>query len=164
MKKRMFTGILCAAMMAAGTLCAAEPAKDNAKENMKKVYQFIKSAGHYFIATAEGDQPRVRPFGTVHIYKDRLYIQTGKKKNVSKQLGKNGKVEICTMKGDSWIRVTGKLINDDSVEAKASMLDEYPELKSMYSAEDDNTQVLYFDKGAKAVIYSFKAEPVTLNF
>lgn len=125
---------------------------------MKEVYDFLKNAGVYYLATVEGDQPRVRPFGTVDIFEDKLYIQTGKIKDVSRQLQKNPKAEICAFADGKWIRVAGKLIRDDRVEAKAHMLDAYPNLKGMYSAEDDNTEVLYFED-ATATIYAFGGEP-----
>ena len=130
---------------------------------MKEVYDFLKSAGTYYLATVEGNQPRVRPFGTVEIFEDKLYIQTGKSKDVSKQLAANPKVEICAFKDGVWLRVSGELVSDDRREAKAHMLDNYPELKGMYSADDDNTQVLYF-KNATATFSSFTAPPRTINF
>lgn len=130
---------------------------------MKEVYDFLKSAGTYYLATVEGDQPRVRPFGTVEIFEDKLYIQTGKSKDVSKQLAANPKAEICAFKDGVWLRVSGELVSDDRREAKAHMLDNYPELKGMYSADDDNTQVLYF-KNATATFSSFTAPPRTINF
>ena len=103
------------------------------------------------------------PFGTIHIFDGKLYLQTGKKKNVSKQLAVNGKTELCAMKGDEWIRLSGTLVNDDRREAKASMLDAYPSLKKMYSPDDSNTQVLYF-KDATATIYSFSRAPIVIRF
>ena len=121
---------------------------------MKEVYEFIKNAGTYYLATVEGDQPRVRPFGTIDIFEDKLYIQTGKVKEVSKQIQANPKVEICAFADGKWIRVAGTLVRDDRVEPKVHMLDEYPNLKAMYSAEDDNTEVLYL-KDATATISSF---------
>ena len=130
---------------------------------MKEVYDFLKSVGTYYLATVEGDQPRVRPFGTVEIFEDKLYIQTGKSKDVSKQLAANPKAEICAFKDGTWLRVSGELVSDDRREAKAHMLDNYPELKGMYSADDDNTQVLYF-KNATATFSSFTAPPRTINF
>jgi uncharacterized pyridoxamine 5'-phosphate oxidase family protein len=135
------------------------------KMSMQKTYQFIKDAEHYFIATVENDQPRVRPFGTIHIFEGKLYIQMGRKKKVAQQILANGKVELCAMKGDEWIRVSGILVDDNRREPKASMLDEYESLKSMYSADDDNTMVLYFQPGTvTATIYSFKNEPVVMKF
>ncbi|NMA21560.1 MAG: NimC/NimA family protein [Lentisphaerae bacterium] len=132
---------------------------------MQKTYQFLKDAEHYFIATVENDQPRVRPFGTIHIFEGKLYIQMGRKKKVAQQILANGKVEICAMKGDEWIRVSGILVDDNRREPKASMLDEYESLKSMYSADDDNTMVLYFQPGTvTATIYSFKNEPIVMKF
>lgn len=130
---------------------------------MDEVYEFIKQAKTYYLATVEGDQPRVRPFGTIHIFDGKLYIQTGKVKECSKQIGINPKVELCAMKGGEWIRLSGELVNDDRIEAKASMLDANPSLKDLYKADDDNTQVLYF-KNAKATIYSFTKDPVSYEF
>lgn len=130
---------------------------------MQEVYEFLKKCGTYYLATTEGDQPRVRPFGTVDIFEGKLYIQTGKKKDVSKQLQANPKAEICAFGDGEWIRVAGKLIRDDRVEAKKHMLDSYPQLKAMYSAEDDNTEVLYFED-ATATISSFAGEPKVIKF
>ena len=109
---------------------------------MQEVYEFLKQCGTYYLATVEGDQPRVRPFGTVDIFEGRLYIQTGKVKDVSKQIQKNPKVELCAFDKGKWLRVSGKLVRDDRVEAKEHMLAAYPSLQSRYSATDDNTEVL----------------------
>ena len=130
---------------------------------IEKVCQFLEDSGTYYLATVEGDQPRVRPFGTVMVYEGKLYIQTGKVKPVSRQLAANPKAEICAFKDGTWLRVSGELISDDRLEAKVAMLDKYPNLKAMYSAEDDNTQVLYF-RGGEAVFSSFTAAPETVSF
>ncbi|MBQ6542687.1 MAG: pyridoxamine 5'-phosphate oxidase family protein [Lachnospiraceae bacterium] len=130
---------------------------------MQEVCTFLKEAGVYYLATCEGDQPRVRPFGTAHIFEGKLYIQTGKSKEVSKQIQADPKVEICAFKAGKWLRVAGTLVRDDRVEAKASLLDAYPTLKGMYSAEDDNTEVLYF-KDAVATFSSFTEPPRTVTF
>lgn len=130
---------------------------------MKEVYEFLKEAGTFYIATIDGDKPRVRPFGVVNIFEDKLYIQTGKRKIVSKQIEKNNNVEICTFLNGKWIRLEGKLISDDRIEAKKSMLDANPSLRSMYDENDDNTEVLYF-KDATATIYSFTEEPKVIKF
>ena len=132
---------------------------------MNEVYEFIKSCGTYFLATVEDDQPRVRPFGTVNIFDGKLYIQTGKSKNVSKQIQNNSKVELCCFDGKtgSWLRLAGELVRDERREAKADMLEHYPDLKKMYSADDDNTEVLYF-KNATATFYSFTDAPKTISF
>ncbi|MBP5324165.1 MAG: pyridoxamine 5'-phosphate oxidase family protein [Pseudobutyrivibrio sp.] len=130
---------------------------------MQEVCEFLKKCGTYYLATVDGDQPRVRPFGTIHIFEDKLYIQTGKSKDVSKQIQKNPKVEICGFAEGKWVRVAGELVRDDRIEAKASMLDAYPNLKGMYSAEDDNTEVLYF-KNATATFSSFTDAPKTVTF
>lgn len=130
---------------------------------MIEVQEFLKSCGVYYLATIDGDQPRVRPFGTAEIFEGKLYIQTGKSKNVSKQIEANPKVELCGFKDGKWIRVSGKLVRDDRIEAKQDMLDKNPELKNMYSATDDNTEVLYFES-ARAVISSFTEEPKIIEF
>ena len=130
---------------------------------MNSVYEFIKSCGTYYLATTDGDQPRNRPFGTINIFEGKLYIQTGKSKDVSKQIQKNPKVELCCLKEGQWLRLSGELVRDDRREPKADMLEHYPELKAMYSADDDNTEVLYF-KNATAVISSFTAAPEVIKF
>lgn len=130
---------------------------------MEKVVKFLKEAGVYYLATVDGDQPRVRPFGTVNIFNGKLYIQTGKAKDVSKQLHANPKAEICAFKDGAWIRVAGKLIEDDNRDARVSMLDAYPDLKNMYSPDDGNTEVFYFED-ATATISSFTAAPEVIKF
>lgn len=129
---------------------------------MQEVYDFLKKCGTYYLATVEGNQPRVRPFGTVDIFENKLYIQTGKRKEVSKQIQANANVEICAFADGVWVRVAGKLVRDDRIEPKKHMLDAYPNLKAMYSAEDDNTEVLYFED-ATATFSSFTAEPKVIK-
>ena len=130
---------------------------------MKEVYDFLKKCGVFYLATIDGDKPRVRPFGALNIFEDKLYLQTGKVKNVSKQIEINNNVEVCGFTEGKWIRLEGKLIRDDRLEAKKDMLENNPELKNMYSAEDDNTEVLYFES-AKATINSFTEPPKEINF
>ena len=130
---------------------------------MKEVQKFLKECGIYYLATVEGDQARVRPFGTAEIFEDHLYIQTGKKKDVFKQIENNPKVEICAFKDGKWIRVSGKLVLDDRVEAKKDMLDKNPDLRNMYDENDDNTAVLYFESG-RAIISSFTEKPIVIDF
>ncbi|HBI64638.1 MAG TPA: NimC/NimA family protein [Clostridiales bacterium] len=130
---------------------------------MQKVYEFLKKCGTYYLATADGDQPRVRPFGTIDLFEGKLYIQTGKAKSVSKQLHSNPKAEICAFDGEKWLRVSAELVADERIEPKEHMLDAYPSLKQMYSASDDNTEVFYL-KNAVAVFASFTAAPETITF
>ena len=130
---------------------------------MQKVYDFLKKCGTYYLATCDGDQPRVRPFGTVDIFEGRLYFQTGKVKDVAKQLEKNAKIEISGMADGKWIRLSGEAVADDRYEPKAHMLDAYPELKGMYSADDGNT-IVYYLKNVKAVICSFTEAPEVIKF
>ena len=133
--------------------------------NVEKVCEFLDKTRTYYLATVDGDQPRVRPFGTVLVYDGKLYIQTGKVKPVSKQLAANPKAEICAFDGQTgtWLRVSGELINDDSRDVKVAMLEKYPDLKAMYNPDDDNTQVLYF-KDATATFSSFTAAPEEFTF
>lgn len=130
---------------------------------MEKVLNFLKEAGTYYLATIDGDQPRVRPFGTAHIFEGKLYIQTGKVKPVSKQLMANPKAEICAFKDGVWLRVCGELKEDGRIEAKKAMLDAYPTLRAMYDENDDNTQVLYFEN-AEATFSSFSAPAEAIKF
>ena len=130
---------------------------------MEEVYDFLKKCGTFYLATVEGDKPRVRPFGVVNIFEGKLYIQTGKNKKVSKQMQENSNVEICGFMDGKWKRLEGNVVRDDRREAKESMLEANPILKNMYSADDDNTEVLYFEK-AKATFYSFTEEARVIEF
>ena len=130
---------------------------------MERIVEFIQKTPAYYLATVEGDQPRVRPFGIVNIFEGKLYIQTGKVKDVSKQLHANPKAELCAYKDGEWLRVSGKLIEDDRREARVAMLDKYPELQAMYSPDDGNTEVFYFED-ATATFSSFVKPPVVVKF
>ena len=130
---------------------------------MKRVYEFLKNAEVYYLATVEGDQPRVRPFGTVNEFEGKLYIQTGKVKPTSRQLAVNPKAELCAFKDGAWIRIACELVEDDRFEARKSMLDAYPNLRRMYDENDGNTQVFYM-KNVTATISSFVNDPVVIKF
>ena len=131
---------------------------------MREVYEYLKKCGIFYLATTEGDQPRVRPFGAIDIFEDKFYFQTGRIKEVFKQLVKNPKIEICGMSKDgTWIRIEANAISDDRIEAKQHMLDENPSLKSRYAADDGNTEVLYL-QDATATIYSYTGEPKVIKF
>jgi uncharacterized pyridoxamine 5'-phosphate oxidase family protein len=130
---------------------------------MQEVYDFLKKAQTYYLATLEGDQPRVRPFGTIDLFDGKLYFQTGKIKDVSKQIKASPKIEICAFDGEKWIRVQAVAVEDERREARQHMLDAYPNLKSRYSADDGNTQVLYL-KDATATISGFGGEPKIIKF
>lgn len=131
---------------------------------MQEIYDFLKECGTYYLATMEGDSPRVRPFGTIDIYNGKLYIQTGKVKAVSSQMKANPKIEISGMLGaDKWIRVSAEAVLDESIDAQQHMLDNYPELTNMYKAGDGNTEVFYLMNGT-ATFCSFTEPPTTINF
>lgn len=130
--------------------------------NLKKVLEFLDSAQTYYLATMDNDQPRVRPFGTALVYNDKLYIQTGKIKQVSKQLAKNPKAEICAFKDGKWVRISGELVEDDTREVKTMMLEKMPVLRGMYNEGDGNMQMLYFKK-ATVTFSSFTEAPETFE-
>ena len=126
---------------------------------MKKALEFLQESGTFYLATTEGDQPRVRPFGAVFEYEGKLYTATNNTKNCFKQMLENPKVEICGMnKKGQWIRVSGEVANDDRREVREAALEAVPSIKSMYNADDGIFTVLYFTKGT-ATISSFTAEP-----
>lgn len=148
-------------------IIVADNKEDNTQviggNDMERVCKFLKDAGVYYLATVEGNQPRVRPFGTANIFDGKLYIQTGKVKPCSKQILVNPKVEISAFHQGTWIRIAGELVEDDRVEAKKSILDAYPNLRGMYDENDGNTQVFYF-RNAVATFSSFTAAPETVEF
>ena len=135
------------------------------KSNMQEVQSYLKECGAFFIATTDGDQPRVRPFGVSEIINGRLYIITGKVKDVYKQMDKNGKFEICALKksGSEWMRLSGTLVNDETLSVKEEFLKRNPGLKAMYKADDDNMAVLYITN-ATARFCSFSAPERKVNF
>lgn len=130
---------------------------------MKQVYDFLKKCGTYYLATMDGDQPRVRPFGTYDIFEDKLYIQTGKIKPVARQMKANPKIEISGMADGKWIRITAEAVLDENIEAQKHMLDAYPTLQAMYKPGDGNTEVYYL-KNATAQICSFTEPTITITF
>ena len=130
--------------------------------NLSKVLAFLDDAQTYYLATVDGDQPKVRPFGTALVYNDKLYIQTGKVKAVSKQLFVNPKAEICAFKDGRWIRITGELVEDETREVKTLMLEKMPVLRHMYNEDDGNMQMLYFKK-ATMTFASFTSAPETFE-
>ena len=130
---------------------------------MEEVYEFLKKCGTYYLATVEGDQPRVRAFGTIDLFEGKLYIQTGKVKEVSKQIMANPKIEICAFDGSRWLRLTARALEDDRYEARKHMLDAYPSLKGMYQAGDGNTQIFAL-KDVTATFSSFTSAPRTITF
>ncbi len=148
-------------MHAAAMLVELEK-RENA-EGIDKVYYFLNDAQTYYLATVDGDKPRVRPFGTILLYEGKLYIQTGKVKDVSKQISENPFVEICAYMNGSWIRIAAELVEDDNRDVKVAMLEKMPSLKAMYSADDENTQVFWM-KDATATICSFTSEPEVISF
>ena len=169
MKKRFAFGLMSLAVLFMGIFGASYPAvgnDTNKDAGLKEVHDFLKGCGTYYLATMEGDQPRVRPFGSLAIFEGKLYFQTGKIKDVSKQMALNPKIEICAYDGKgAWIRIQAIAVDDPRSEAKQFLLDAHPSLKKMYSADDDNTQVLYL-KDAVARFYSFtnSGEPRVVKF
>ncbi len=130
---------------------------------MQTVHDFLKQAETYYIATIENNQPRVRPFGTINLFQNKLYFLTGKSKLISKQLSVNPRIEICALLGESWLRLEATAVLDESTEAQASMLDAYPMLKEMYTPGDSNTAVYYLT-AASAAIFTFSGEPTVIKF
>ena len=153
-------------VFAALIMMAAKGYSQEKKEsNMQEVQSYLKECGAFFIATTDGDQPRVRPFGVSEIINGRLYIITGKVKDVYKQMDKNGKFEICALKksGSEWMRLSGTLVNDETLSVKEEFLKRNPGLKAMYKADDDSMAVLYITN-ATARFCSFSAPERKVNF
>ena len=130
---------------------------------MKEVQEFLKECGVYYLATIDGNQPRVRPFGTILCYKDKLYIQTGKRKDVSKQLFANPKAEILSCKGPEWLRVKCELFEADDRDIRVAMLEKMPDLRAMYN-EDDGNMIMFELRNVEATFSSFTKAPETVCF
>lgn len=130
---------------------------------MQEIYDFLKKCGTYYLATMEGDQPRVRPFGTIDLFDGKLTIQTGKVKDVSRQILQNPKIEICAFDGSCWLRVAATAVEDDRLQAQEHMLAAYPSQQKMYKPGDGNTQIFALEHGT-ATFSSFTDAPRTLTF
>jgi uncharacterized pyridoxamine 5'-phosphate oxidase family protein len=130
---------------------------------MQEVYEFLKKANVYYLATVDGDEPKVRPFGTYSIFEGKLYIQTGKVKPVSKQILANPHVELCAFEGGTWIRIAAEAIEDDRDEAQAAVLEDFPQLKDRYAVGDGNMQVFYL-QNATATFEGFGGVIKTVKF
>lgn len=130
---------------------------------MQSVYDFLKQAKTYYLATVEGSRPHVRPFGTIALFEGKLYILTGRKKECSKQMHINPQVEICALLDRKWLRISATAISDTNIDAERHMLAAYPELSRMYKVGDGNTEVFYL-KNATATFYSFVEEPKVIKF
>ena len=130
---------------------------------IQEVYDFLKKCRTYYLATADGDQAHVRPFGTVDIFDGRLTIQTGRSKDVAKQMMANPKVELCAFDGDRWLRVAASAMEDPRLEAQEHMLDAYPHLKARYQPGDGNTIIFALEQ-VTATFSSFTEPSRTLRF
>lgn len=130
---------------------------------MNEVLEYLKSCGTFYLATSEEGQAHVRPFGAVCEFEGKLYIVTNNQKKVYQQMKKNGKIEICGMHKETWIRVEGEVKEDIRREARVTMMDgNKAALSSMYTVDDNLMTVFYFEHGT-ATIYSFTAEPKVIE-
>ena len=126
---------------------------------MKEILDYLKECGTFYLATTEGDQPRVRPFGAVCEFEGKLYITTNNQKKVFDQMKQNHKIEISAMNKGSWIRLEAEAVPDERREARAAMMeDNKSALSSMYSIDDGIFEVLYLTNGT-ATIYTFTGDP-----
>lgn len=130
---------------------------------MQRVHDFLKEAKVYYLATMDGDQARVRPFGTINLYDGKLYIMTKNRKHVSDQMKANPKVELTAMRGDDWVRITCEAHLDTRHEAVVSMVEAHPHLAAFYRADDPDVEVFYLAK-AQATIFSSTPEPLTIEW
>ena len=130
---------------------------------MQEVYEFLKRCGTYYLATLDGTRPRVRPFGTIDLFEGTLRIQTGRRKEVARQILTNPQVELCAFDGEQWLRVSARAEEDPSLEGQEHMLQAYPNLRAMYAPGDGNTVIFMLREG-QATFSSFTAPSRTVTF
>lgn len=131
---------------------------------MDEVLQFLKDNQVFFLATSLHNKPKVRPFGAITKYNNRLYLVTNNQKEVFKQIFANPYVELCAYgKDNTWLRVETTLISDQDINVKKQMLEDSPSLKELYSIDDGVMEVLYL-KNSTATFYSFVTAPITYTF
>jgi uncharacterized pyridoxamine 5'-phosphate oxidase family protein len=120
---------------------------------MEEVIQFLRDHKVFYLATSQGDQPRVRPMGFVMDYEGKLSFCTNNKKEMFKQMKANPKVEISAAAPDGkTLRITGVVGFNPSMDAKVKALEIMPELKSMYAPGDGVFEVFHIEKGAAVFI------------
>ena len=130
---------------------------------MKKVYDYIKKCGTYYIATYDSEYPRVTPFNTIDIFEGKLYMQTAKCKPVYHQMLKHPKIEICACKGMNWLRIQATAVFDERIEAEKHLLNACPYLMPDYMPGDGNNVVFYL-KNVTATFSNFETEPEIVKF
>lgn len=131
---------------------------------MKEVLDYLKACGTFYLATTEGNQPRVRPFGAVCEFEGKLYITTNNKKKGFEQMIRNPKIEISGMSKGTWIRLEATAVHDNRREARVAMMeDNEASLSRLYSIDDGIFEVLYLED-ATATIFSFTGDPKVIQF
>ncbi|MEJ2110102.1 MAG: pyridoxamine 5'-phosphate oxidase family protein [Acidobacteriota bacterium] len=131
---------------------------------MSSAIEFLKANQVFHLATVDGSEARVRPFGFVMNRNGKLYMCTSKAKDVCKQMKNNPEIEISAMGPEgTWLRIRGSIAFDDSREAKMQAFEEAPMLLQIYpkGADDENYVTFYFTE-AKATLYSFSEAPKEL--
>ncbi|MBQ7536063.1 MAG: pyridoxamine 5'-phosphate oxidase family protein [Stomatobaculum sp.] len=119
---------------------------------MSKINDFLTEAGVFFLATADGDQPKLRPLGA-HLEMDgKVIFGVGDFKNVYRQMKANPKVEIAACKKDGhWLRYTGKAVFEDDPKYAEAMLDAMPHLRNIYNDQTGNKMMTFHIDAVSAV-------------
>ena len=131
-------------------------------EGIKKVYDFLENAGTFYLATVEGDQPRVRPYGAMLYYEDKIYIMAFGKTNATRQIADNQKAELCAFKGQT-LRIECKLVEDNRPDVGRALVDKMPSLKSALGENGENG-VMYYLKDATATFFKLMEPVETITF
>ncbi|MDR1952578.1 MAG: pyridoxamine 5'-phosphate oxidase family protein [Elusimicrobiota bacterium] len=121
----------------------------------KKIVEFIKDCGVFYLATTDGDKAKVRPFGFIDEIDGKLYFCTSVKKDVYKQLEKNPNFEIAASSKDcqEWIRVKGKAVLDSqNIAVKAKIIESSPVIKSIYKDADNKDFGIFYAKDVEAFL------------
>lgn len=132
---------------------------------MEEVFEFLKRCGTYYLATLDGEQPRVRPFGSYAVFNGKLYIETAHYKPVAHQIDTHPLVEICAFDDQSkWVRIACRLVADESYEAKHAFLEQMPELRDLGYDEEGDKMAIYYMTDAEATFSSYTDESRIIRF
>ena len=131
-------------------------------DSINKVYSFLEEAKVFYLATDEGGQPRVRPYGAMLMFENKIYIMAFHKTNATKQIAVNPKAELCAFKGKT-LRISCTLIEDNRQAVKDAMTEKMPALKPVIGEKGENA-VMYYLKDATATFFNMMEETESLTF
>ena len=119
---------------------------------LQKTLNFLQKCGTFYVATTDGNQPRVRPFGLVIEHENKLWFGTANTKEVYRQLMANPRIEIsATSPTMEWVRLSGQAVFESNAEVKRKAFELLPMLANIYQGSEDPVFEVFYLAEAEAV-------------